>query len=152
MRFSLLTLVIAAASAFISSPALACLPPPSGTGEEARLDAMLERTTDVVYGVVVRGARGERNARFRVIHVYRGDYRPGDVIAAPASLGFDPPPCLDFTIAAAAPRANRGQYGVIGFDRRAPALHFIQPHTLEEMFDLGLLVRANPNEQSAVGN
>ncbi|APE28237.1 hypothetical protein BMF35_a1408 [Aurantiacibacter gangjinensis] len=96
--------------------------------------------------MVERGARGDGSARFRVIHVYRGDLAAGDIIVAPASLGFDPPLCMGFTIHAPEPAATRGQYGVVAFHDGAPALHFINPVTLERMFEFGLIERATPVE------
>ena len=118
----------------VSAPSAACLPDMTGQTEAERLRPAFDRSTDIVYGVVTRGGREGHPAQFRVIHVYKGNLTPGTVIRAEPSLGFDPPPCLGFTIPAPPLRAYRGQYGVIAFRAGYPALNFIDENTLQLMF------------------
>jgi hypothetical protein len=134
MRFAVPIAVLAAAAV---APASACLPDMSGRTEEQRLRPAFEASTDIVYGVVTRGAKRRGLARFRVIHVYKGDLQPGATIEAAPSFGFDPPPCLGTTIPSPGPRAAKGQVGVIAFNARSPALNWIDQWTLELMFKLG---------------
>ena len=134
MRLACLLAALAAAAA---APAAACLPDMTGRTEEQRLRPAFEASTDIVYGIVTRGARKGGLARFRVIHVYKGSLEPGAVIGAGPSFGFDPPPCLGTTIQVPGPSAGKGQYGVIAFNARHPALNWIDRPTLELMFKLG---------------
>lgn len=131
----------AAAVAAITAPAGACLPPAIQQTETERLRPAFDASTDIVYGVVTRGARAGQLAHFRVIHVYKGNLAPGAVIRAVPTDGFDPPPCLGM-MQMPPPRAYEGQYGVIAFHAGSPALNFMTQYSLELMFREGWIVSA----------
>lgn len=122
--------------AALAGPSLACLPPPPGTPEPVPLttaesaEGIYKWSTDIVYGVVL-GNRGDRR-RFRVLHVYKGALKQGQIIEPSFSLGFDPPPCPHMVV-----RPNfKGDYGVIAF-HETPELNFVRDDRLKVMFDAG---------------
>lgn len=117
----------------LAGPALACPPPLPGQTESQRLKPAFDSATDIVYGVVLKGARDGKMARFKVIHVYKGRLLAGQVIDALPTYGFDPVPCLDFPYP---PSAPKGAYGVVAF-RQSPALNFIDERTFRLAFKEG---------------
>ena len=110
-----------------------------GQTESQRLKPAFDNSTEIVYGVVLKGAREGRKARFRVIHVYKGTLTPGSVIEALPTYGFDPPSCLGMMQLPYPPSAAKGEYGVVAFNNHDPALNFINPWTLKLAFDEGWL-------------
>ena len=134
-------LVVAALTS--AGPALACLPQPADwtppTFEE-RVQAIADGATDIVYGVVVRGSDGVRPVRFRVLHVYRGEMRRGEVLRARLGWGFDPPPCATLL---GPPPVSRGTYGVIAFRADWPELNFVGERELELLFRTGTIQSAH---------
>lgn len=126
----------------MAAPGAACPPPIPGQTESQRLKPGFDRATDIVYGVALNGARDGQKARFRVIHVYKGPLTPGTVIKAVPTHGFDPPPCLGM-IQLRPPAVAKGDYGVVAFNRHAPALNFIERGTLKLAFDEGWIRSAN---------
>lgn len=116
-----------------AGPALACPPPLPGQTESERLKPAFDSATDIVYGVVLKGARDGEIARFKVIHVYKGRLLAGQVIDAVPTYGFDPVPCVEFPYP---PSAGKGTYGVVAF-RLSPALNFIDERTLRLAFQEG---------------
>lgn len=116
----------------------ACPPPPPGYVEptpEERLRRSLSDTTDVVYGVVRRGAEPGKSARFEIFHVYRGEARKGDVVDAPFGWGHPVPQCVGMY--GPAPALPVGAYGVIAFASTAPELNFIKPEDVQVMIRQG---------------
>lgn len=75
----------------VAGPAAACPPPVPGQTESQQLKPAFDDATDIVYGVVLKGARDGQKARFEVIHVYKGMLTAGQVIEAVPTYGFDPP-------------------------------------------------------------
>ncbi|HEX8640296.1 MAG TPA: hypothetical protein VF704_03975 [Allosphingosinicella sp.] len=136
MGFARSIAVLAVATA---GSATACPPPIPGQTDAEYLRPIFDRTTDIVYGVVTRGARDDELAQFRVIHVYRGSLSPGTVIRAAPSYGVDPPACVAFPYP---PRALAGQYGVVAFRSDRPHLNFVSDHDLQIMFREGWIVSA----------
>lgn len=132
----------AAGLAMTAAPAAACLPPPPGMTETEAIRPGVEASTDIVYGVVTKGAREGRLARFKVLHVYKGTLKPGDFVRAVPSWGFAPPSCWGGTIHAPPPRARKGQYGVILFHSTRPALNFVSNYHLGLMFKEKWIVSA----------
>lgn len=122
--------------ACMAAPAAACPPPIPGQSEVQRLKPGFDASSDIVYGVVLKGARDGQMARFQVLHVYKGSFKPGSIIQAAPTYGFDPPPCLGMT-QPPPPRVARGEYGVVAFDRRRPALNFVDRWTLDLAFKEG---------------
>jgi hypothetical protein len=125
---------IAASLGAVAAPSAACLPTMPGQTESQRLGAAFDRSTEIVYGVVLKGARDGQKARFKVIHVYKGTLKPGSVIEAVPTHGFDPPPCVAMPYP---PSAAKGEYGVVAFNIHYPALNFIDPSTLKLAFNEG---------------
>jgi hypothetical protein len=134
-----LKVLAAALAAAVGSSAIACPPPIPGQTEAEYLRPIFDRATDVVYGVVTRGARHGRLADFRVIHVYKGSVAAGTIIRAAPSYGFNPPPCVTFP---EPPRVAAGQYGVVAFGRDHPYLHFVSGHDLQIMSREGWILSA----------
>ncbi len=126
--------------ACLALPAAACPPPIPGQTEAERLKPGFDGSTDIVYGVVLEGAREGRLASFKILHVYKGSLAPGAIVRARPSYGFDPPPCLGM-IQPRPPRAVRGQYGVVAFDHRREYLNFIDGNALNLAFAEGWLQR-----------
>jgi hypothetical protein len=140
-------LAFALAALFDGAPASACLPPPPGwvePSQEEQVRAAARWSTDIVYGVVVRGSDREPE-RFRVIHVYKGSLRPGTVLRVSRGWGLNPPLChgmLD------PPPVMRGEYGVIFFNSDRPELNFLSDEELELMFSEGLIRSARAEASS----
>ena len=128
------------------APASACLPLPGWVEPtlEERVRAAARWSTDIVYGVVVRGSGRERE-RFRVIHVYKGSLRPGRVIDVRPGWGVHPPPCPGMGMP---PPVMRGDYGVIFFNSDRPQLNFLGDRELELMFSEGLIRSARADATS----
>ena len=124
------------ALAGLSAPAAGCPPPIPGQTETDRLKPGFDRSSDIVYGVVLKGAREKQKARFKVLHVYKGSLAPGSIVQAVPTYGFDPPPCLGM-IQPPPPRVEKGNYGVVAFHSSQPALNFIDQRTLELAFSEG---------------
>jgi hypothetical protein len=118
----------------------ACPPPIPGLTEAQRLKPGFDAATDIVYGVVVKGAHSRQKARFKIIHVYKGALTPGTVIEAVPDYGFDAQ-CLGM-IQPPPPSAAKGDYGVVAFNGRSPALTFIDPWTLRVAFKEGWIQSA----------
>ena len=131
--------LVAGILACISAPALACLPPLYDQTEAQRLKPDFDWATDIVYGVVLKDASGAQTAPFKVLYVYKGGLSPGQIIDAVPSHGFDPVPCTGIAgnSSRQLARTYRGQYGVVAFDARVPALHFLENHVLELAFKEG---------------
>ena len=115
--------------------ALACPPPPPGwvaPTHEQSLQRSLSGATDIVYGVIVRAAAAAGEpARFKVIHVYRGNRRKGEIIEAPVGWGHPTPACVGM-MGAARPKPI-GAYGVIAFGAHSPVLAFVSAEDVELM-------------------
>ena len=128
----------------LASPAMACLPPPPGTVEpppptdEQGAKAISDWSANILYGVVTRGSWEGKTPLFKIIHVYRGSLKPGQVIKAEHGWGFDPPPCM----ISSPPPIDKGEYGVIAFEEE-PELNFIGDERLEAMFTAGYIKRAS---------
>lgn len=127
--------------AAMAAPVGACLPSAIQQTETERLRPAFDASTEIVYGVVTRGARAGQLAHFRVIHVYKGNLAPGAIIRAVPTDGFDPPLCLAL-MQAPPPRAYRGQHGVIAFRADFPALSFLNQNNLDLMFREGWIASA----------
>lgn len=127
----------------VPTPALACLPPPPGVAEppppttEEKAKQIYGWSTDIVYGVVVSDINDDET-RFRILHVYKGTLKQGQVIEPMLSWGFDAPACAGLM---GAPPSFPGQYGVIGFFQR-PELNFIPDDHLKIMFDAKWIISA----------
>jgi hypothetical protein len=139
IRFALLFALAIAAS---SEPAWACLPPiPSPAPAipptiEAQAQTAYRFSTDIVFGVVINHRADP--VKFRVLHVYKGNLKKGDVIRPVSSHGFDAMPCASMT---APPPNFKGDSGVIAFNKE-PEMSFLPDTMLEAMFDAGLIRRA----------
>ena len=105
--------------------------------------------TDIVYGVITRPAAAGEPARFKVLHVYRGHARKGDVIEAPVGWGHPTSVCAGMM--GAAPPKSAGDYGVIAFAAHAPMLEFISPDDVQLMIRRGWIrsARAGSSKPSA---
>jgi len=134
-----LRLAALALSLGIGTAAGACLPPLPG--EEMHVPNDLERAQiiaaapNIVYGIVLGDAPAGRGVRFRIIHVYKGPLRPGQVIEAQAGWGLDAPMCAGMIQPAP---AWRGAYGVIFF-HADPEINFVGEHDLAVLFREGLI-------------
>jgi hypothetical protein len=134
-------LALVPALALAAAPAAACLPPPPGIPEPPpptlaeRALSIYRVSTDIVYGVVTGYKDG--TPRFKVLHVYKGNLKPGALIAAETSHGFDFVGCLS----GPPPPAFKGEYGVIAFHGE-PRLDYLSDDKLEAMFDAGWIARA----------
>ena len=121
----------------------ACLPPPPGMVEpppptkEAKAKGIFNWSTDIVYGVVTSDP--DDKTRFKVLHVYKGTLKRGQIIEPNWSVGFDAPPCA--SMMGGWPPAFRGTYGVIAY-RDSPELSFVDDKYLQEMFLAKLIVSA----------
>jgi hypothetical protein len=126
----------------IAAPAIACPPPVPGVPEppppaKDELARIISRSsTDIVYGVVVEPSSD--SFRFKVLHVYRGHLRKGQIIDVQSSWAFGYQPCPGIV---APPPLPPGAYGVIAYDG-APKLSFIPDDVLQQMFAAGLIVSA----------
>lgn len=134
---------IAAPLVAIAASVAACPPPMPGQTESQRLKPAFDDATEIVYGVVLKGARDGQKARFKVIHVYKGALTLGSVIEAVPTYGFDPPPCLGMMQLPYPPSVAKGEYGVVGFKTHSPALNFINRWTLKLAFDEGWIRSAS---------
>src|SRR5687767_12560233 len=100
----------AAALALAAGPASACLPPPPGEivpTEAEQVEWVGKRATDILYGVVVRGNYKGKPIRFKVLHVYRGAHRVGEVLDVEPGWGLNPPLCI-----LSPPPVPKGGWGV----------------------------------------
>ncbi len=136
-------LIFALAITAMSEAAWACLPPDPVSASatpptmEAEAQTAYRFSTDIVFGVVIN--HHVDPVKFRVLHVYKGNLKKGDVIRPEAAHGFDAIPCASMT----APRPNfKGESGVIAFDK-VPEMRFLPDTMLEAMFDAGLIRRAS---------
>jgi hypothetical protein len=127
--------------ACVAAPAAACPPPIPGQTETERLKPGFDAATDIVYGVVLKGARDGQKASFKILHVYKGALTPGAIVRAKPSYGFDPPPCLGM-IQAAAPRVAKGEYGVVALGHDRAFLNFVDPNALNLAFREGWISSA----------
>jgi len=130
-----------------SAPVLACLPPPPGTPEPVpptkaeRAQSIARWSSDIAYGIVVSETGDE--PRCKIIHVYKGALKPGQVIRPKLTWGFEPHPCPGMV----PPHpAFKGSYGVIAY-RDEPELSFLPEDVLKEMFSARLIesAQAAPN-------
>jgi len=112
-------------------------PPPPPTAEQRA--RAIAASPNIVYGIVTRYDEDSGTSRFRVVHVYKGSLRPGQVIEAPAGWGPNAPSC---TGTSQPPPATRGTYGVIYFNPDYPALNFVADTDLAIMFREGLIQSA----------
>jgi len=125
-----------------TSPAIACPPPVPGVSEPApptkeQLAQLISKSsTDIAYGVVVEPSSD--SFRFKVIHVYRGQLRKGQVINVQLSWGFSYQPCPGMV---APPSLPPGADGVIAYEG-TPKLSWIPDDALQEMFAAGLIKSA----------
>jgi hypothetical protein len=137
-----LSLFCAIPLAFLAAAPAAACPPPEGpqpsVAEQAR--GIHGLASDIVYGVVLRPTGGPHSYRFRVLHAYKGALRPGQVITARATIGFNGARCGIMT----PPPLARGRYGVVAFTGTTQELNFIDQAYLEAMFEAGLIRRASP--------
>ena len=130
-------------AAFPFHAASACAPPPPGyvypTAFE-RLERHVRTATDILYGVIVEaGARGEPS-RLRVLHVYRGAAKKGDIIEAP--VGWDHPEPFCAGMSGPPDPKPVGTYGVIAFRSASPQLAFITPSDVQTMIGQGWIKSA----------
>ena len=143
-------LVGAVALAVCAIPAVACPPtpgPPPGEmpalARQAREGAAshFENSTNVVYGVVSNSAGDGEIARFRIIHVYKGELQPGTSIEVRSvdSRRLHPPSCPVFSNRPAL--VQRGAYGVLAFSGEQPVLEFLHPCTLDYWFRNNWIIR-----------
>lgn len=133
----------AAVAALTAQASWACPPPPPGyvpPTEEQLLERSLTNVTDIVYGVVVPGGVPEKSSNFKIIHVYRGSLRQGEVIEADAGWGHPAPFCLGM-MSAAYPRPV-GSYGVVAFRDGRRELNFISPDHVRMMIGKGWIKSA----------
>jgi hypothetical protein len=142
---SLLAIVVSA----LPVHSFACVTPPSGAVEPPpltpvqRAQNIYRWSENIVYASNIAKTPNEA-PQFKILHVYKGTYKTGDVISPRSSHGFDPPPCSGMIT----PRAVfPGEYGVIGFSGE-PELRYINETDLRTMFDLKLIVsaRAKPSD------
>lgn len=134
-------LAIAASLAAVHGAGSACLPPPDDwvePTEQEQVASVGRGATDIVEGVVTRGSRNGRAARFRILHVYRGSLRPGMTITADPGWGLNMPMCPGMF---PTPPVPRGTIGVIYFTGTEPRLNFLAPGELEMMFAGGWIER-----------
>jgi hypothetical protein len=121
----------------------ACPPPPPGWVPPTEIEFLsnsLRDVTDIVYGVITRsGAPGQPN-RLKVLHVYRGTARKGDVIDALPGFGHPTPVCAGMMAPPAAKPV--GAYGVVAFKRSEPVLDFISPRHVQIMIREGWIKSA----------
>ena len=138
-----LLVVFAISAAALPDSAGACPPPPPGwvpPTHKERLKRSLADTTDIVYGIVERsGAPGEPSL-FKVLHVYQGAAKKGEIIEAPAGWGHPVPVCAGMM--GAAPSTPPGTYGVIAFRDPSPELNFITPEDVQTMIKEGWIQSA----------
>ena len=146
MRNSRLLLILPLV--LIAVPAAACPPPIPGAVEPPpRPKAEVARSiaswsTEIAYGVVTNDG-GDR-PRFKIIHVYKGALKPGQVIRPRVSWGFDRPPCFGMSNP---PPVSKGDYGVIAYSTE-PELSFVPDDILTEMFKTKLIVSAKPRPRA----
>ena len=143
MKAALIALGLLAAIVPVQ-PALACPPPPPGwvpPTETQMLSRSLNGMTDIAYGVMTRSSdKAGGPSMFKVIHVYRGSLRKGELIEAPAGWGHPTPVCVGMMGPATAPPV--GAYGVIAFARSAPMIDFIKPEHVQIMIREGWIKSA----------
>jgi hypothetical protein len=138
-------IVLAGLAAMVPlQPVLACPPVPPGwvpPAEEQLLSRSLSGTTDIVYGVMVQSAdKAGEPGLFKVIHVYRGTAKKGDLLRAPPGWGHPTPYCAGMM---GAPHAKPvGAYGVIAFKRGEPVIDFIEPKHVQIMIREGWIKSA----------
>lgn len=140
MRSAIASLIIA----LLATPALACLPPPPGVVEtpptlEQKAKAIFQSSDTIVYGVLTRGIKSDRNGELRVIHVYKGSVTVGARVSIGASWGFDPPMCA--SMMGSPPPTPKGVYGVFAWSGQAVSSRILDEY-LSVMFDHGWLVPA----------
>lgn len=136
-------LSIALGLACLATPAMACLPPPQGGPEpiwEDQLKGVVERAPNIVYGVVEEG--GSSSVRFRVIHVYKGNVKPGAMLQL--RVGFVVGPHVPCGLAGPPPPMDKGLYGVAAFNPAYAELNLFDPRDMDTIFNAGWLRRANP--------
>ena len=137
MKLALFGLAAAAALIPLES-AQACAPPPPGWVQPTELQFLersLKGTTDIVYGVVTKAGMPGEPERLKVIHVYRGTARKGDVIERPPGYGHPVPYCAGMM---GLPRPQPvGTYGVFAFASDKPDLNFIAPKYVQMMIKQG---------------
>lgn len=141
MRFPVEWLAVAAL--LPAQAAWACPPPPPGyvpPTEEQIVERSLPGVTDIAYGVVVPGGQPEKTSRFKIIHVYRGSLRKGEIIEAAAGWGHPAPFCIGM-MGPAYPRPV-GSYGVVAFRDGRRELNFISPEHVRIMIDKGWIQSA----------
>jgi len=118
--------------------ATACAPPPPGYVEPTpyqRLERFVGQATDIVYGVVRQsGARGEPS-RFEIVHVYRGNFKKGDMLEAVPGWDHPEPFCAGMS-GPPLPKPA-GSYGVIAFRATSPELSFVKPDDVQTMIRQG---------------
>jgi hypothetical protein len=125
----------AATLALVSGTGSACLPslpgdvPPT---EQEKVADVGRHATDIVYGIVTRGSDSGKSIRFRIIHVYRGAHRAGEIVDVRPGWGLDGPPCI-----LTPPPVIKGAYGVIFFYGDPPELHFLSDRQVQMMFEGG---------------
>ena len=94
-------------------------------------------SSDIVYGVIVRG--GKSAGALKVLHIYRGTLRPGQTIAIRSGWGYERPNCGMVML----PPLLKGQSGVIAFNG-SPTFSPVYKAYLDAMFETGLIQHAQP--------
>ena len=121
-------------AALAAQPASACTTPPPPyvhPTEHQLLERFVTNATDIVYGVITRSGERGQPSRFKVLHVYRGSRKKGDVIDAPLGWGHPEPFCAGM-VGPPHPKPV-GTYGVIAFQDTSPQLGFIRPSDVQTM-------------------
>lgn len=125
-----------------AGPAAACVPPLPGDREptvEEKARFAYEHSTDIVYGITLDEGWSNDKVRFKVLHVYRGQLKPGDVVLLEHGWGYDPPPCFGMI---GMPPVMKGTWGVAGFSDSSRGLNWINQPWLDIMFRNGWIKSA----------
>ncbi len=117
-----------------------CLPPPPGMpepqppGEAEKARVIATTSRNIVAGVVTRN---DDKVRFRILKVYKGALKRGQVIDAYPAHGFySGMPCPGMI---PPPPTFKGAKGVIAFDELPAPLRWVTPQWLAEMKRTGLI-------------
>jgi hypothetical protein len=132
----------AAAALLLPGTAQACLPPMPGEHEptvEEKARFAYEHSTNIVYGITLDAANGREKVRFKILHVYKGSLKAGDVVSLEHGWGYDPPPCFGMIGMQPLPK---GAWGVAGFSDLNLSLNWIDEPWLKIMFANGWIKSA----------
>jgi hypothetical protein len=136
--------LLALAAMMAAVPAAACPPPLPGAVEppppsDAEVAKRIyEGSANIVYGVVTHGSDRNGTPRIRIVHVYKGDLKPGRTVAIRPSWGFHQPFCAGMI---GPPILPTGAYGVIAFSGD-PEWNHVDDKWLDLMFDAGWIRRS----------